>query len=151
MSISWSERIASNTALGFGAGTIYGALQTAWSRGAPGATPSAVVSAESAAILAKSSVNFSLIMLVYTGGAAVAGTFRDKDDGINWAFGGVTTGAFIGARYGSIHQAITKSVTLGVLAGVLHFATETTLGGTTDGKRDVDTILEKRFSYAKKD
>lgn len=115
-------------------------------RGAPGSKSSAIVSAESAAMLAKNSVNFSLIMLVYTGGAAAAGTFRDKDDAFNWGFGGFTTGAFIGMRRGSIHQAVSKSVTLAALATILHFSTEVTLG-RREGDRDIDSILEKRFSY----
>lgn len=137
--------IMANTAASFGFGTLYGAAIEAWKAGPqPGssATPR-VVYAQLANNIGKTSLQFAVLGGLYSTGAVVARSARDKDDSLNYGFGGLLAGIFLGMRAGTVHQVVLKGITL---AGAGIFCSF--VGGKFSGStRSADSELISRFSY----
>jgi len=126
-------------------GTGLGIFQQAWRYGPDEAKGLAarVSYAELAHNVGKTSLQFAVVGGLYSFGAVVAKGARDKDDSLNFGFGGALAGAFLGMRSKSLHSVILKSVTLAG-AGVLCAFTAGKLSGNP---RSADAELAQRFSY----
>ena len=137
--------IVGNTVGSFAFGTLFGAAKEAWRFGPSEAKGLAtrIPYAELAHNVGKSSLQFAVVGGLYSVGAVVAKGARDKDDSLNFGFGGALAGAFLGMRSKSLHSVILKSITLAG-AGVLCSFVSGKLSGNP---RAADTELAQRFAY----
>lgn len=137
--------IGGNTVGSFAFGTLFGLGKEIWRYGPSEARgfSSRINFAELANNVGKSSLQFAVIGGLYSVGAVVAKGARDKDDSLNFGFGGALAGAFLGMKAKSLHQVVLKAATLGAAGVICSFVSSKFTGNY----RPADAELVQRFAY----
>mmetsp|Transcript_5151 Transcript_5151/g.5283 ORF Transcript_5151/g.5283 Transcript_5151/m.5283 type:complete len:175 (+) Transcript_5151:117-641(+) len=117
--VNWGEMIGINICAGACMGTATSAFQYAWLL-APNTkgTNKKILLTEVANTLGKQSLKFAFIGGLFTMGAAICSTVRDKHDCFNFGAGGVAVGMYSGfANHNTrrVHFMVMNSIGYGVL------------------------------------